>query len=210
MADLHAASPVVPSTADWQEPVENATPTWLVQRMRALETSHALDRPVLLARRLADRAIPSPELHGRLRGDWFGHALHPLLTDFPLGAFMSVSLLDLFGGRRSRPAATGLLGFGLAMTVPTAATGLAEWKAAGRSAQRVGLVHAAANSVGAGLYAMSMLARLRGRHYRGVGLALLGGGAATVGGYLGGHLSLVRKVGSADPAHGPAPDPARS
>jgi hypothetical protein len=42
--------------------------------------------------------------------------------------------------------------------------------------------------------------RLRDRHRLGVAFGLAGGTFATVGGYLGGHLSLVRKIGTADPA----------
>jgi hypothetical protein len=42
------------------------------------------------------------------------------------------------------------------------------------------------------LYGLSYLARRRGR--RGVLLGVLGGLAATAGGYLGGHLSLTRAV----------------
>jgi hypothetical protein len=67
-------------------------------------------------------------------------------------------------------------------------------------ARRVGVVHAAVNTTALGLYASSLASRLVGRHRLAVGLALAGGVTATVGGYLGGHLSLVLKVGTADPA----------
>ena len=40
-----------------------------------------------------------------LSGTWLGHALHPMLTDIPIGSFTSGSLLDVFGGKRARPAA---------------------------------------------------------------------------------------------------------
>jgi hemerythrin superfamily protein/uncharacterized membrane protein len=197
-------------TADWQEPVRGRTPDWLVRQVQVLEKSELLDVPVRLVGRLADALLPSPHVEAALRGDWFGHALHPLLTDFPLGAWSSASLLDLFGGRRSRPAATGLVAFGLAMTVPTAATGVAEWKAVGPASRRVGLVHAAANGTATWLYALSLVARLRGKHRRGVVFGLAGGAVATLGGYLGGHLSIVRKMGTADPAYGPVPVEQRS
>ena len=119
---------------------------------------------------------------------------------------MSASLLDLFGGKPARPAATGLVGFGVAMALPTAAAGLAEWRSAGRVSRRVGVVHAAVNTSALALYMASFLARLRGKHRRGVLLGLAGGGAGWAGGYLGGHLSLVRKIGTADPSFGPAGD----
>ncbi|HEV2810495.1 MAG TPA: hypothetical protein VGV93_08895 [Acidimicrobiales bacterium] len=42
--------------------------------------------------------------------------------------------------------------------------------------------------------------------FGGVVLALVGRGAAWAGGYVGGHLSMVRKIGTADPSFGPVPD----
>jgi uncharacterized membrane protein len=192
-------------TADWQAQAAPATPEWLVRPLHTIEGSASLDGPVGVLARLSDAVLPSPRVEGLLRGENLGHALHPLLTDFPLGSWLSATLLDLFGGRRARPAATGLVGFGLAMAVPTAAAGLAEWRAAGEAPRRVGVVHAAVNGAATALYAASFLARLRGRHHRGVALALAGGSAAWVGGYFGGHLSLVRKVGTADPSYGPGP-----
>ncbi len=194
-------------TADWQAPAERSAPAWLIGPIRRIEGSSSLDRPVAALARLSDRLLGSPRLHGALRGDRLGHALHPLLTDFPLGAWISATLLDLFGGRRARPAATGLVAFGLAMTLPTAAAGLAEWRSAGIVSRRVGVVHVALNATATTLYAASLLARLRGEYRRGVALALAGGGAAWVSGYLGGHLSLVRKVGTADPSYGAVPAP---
>lgn len=116
---------------------------------------------------------------------------------------MSASLLDLLGGKRSRPAAIGLLGFGLAMTIPTIATGLAEWRATRSGARRVGVVHAATNLTATSFYAASFVARLRARHAKATLLGVTGGTAAWVGGYLGGHLSVVREIGTADPSFGP-------
>ena len=86
--------------------------------------------------------------------------------------------------------------------------GAAEWRASGTVSRRVGVVHAAANVVATSLCAGSLLACLRGRHRRGVALALAGGNVAWISGYLGGHLSLVRKIGTADPSFGPVPGPA--
>jgi hypothetical protein len=50
-------------------------------------------------------------------------------------------------------------------------------------------VHLAANAAATGLYALSYAARRRGERGRGVWLGLLASGAATAGGYLGGHLA---------------------
>lgn len=197
-------APVEVSTADHQSPPLRHAPGWLTAPIRRIEDASLLDHPVELVDHLSRRLLRSPRLESLLRGESIGHALHPLLTDFPLGSFLSATLLDLFGGRAARPAATGLIAFGLAMTVQTAAAGVAEWRAAGDASRRVGIVHAGANVTATSLYAASMLSRLRGRHRRGVTLAVAGGSAAWVGGYLGGHLSLVRKIGTADPRFGTA------
>lgn len=194
------------STADWQDPPERGAPEWITRTMATIEGASVLEGPVRALDALSKTVLRSPQLAGALRGEWAGHALHPILTDFPLGSFLSASLLDVFGGRRSRPAATGLVAFGVAMTLPTAASGMAEWRSAGPASRRVGVVHAAVNTTAASFYTASLFARLRGRHRRGVALGLAGGCAAWVGGYLGGHLSLVRKIGTADPSFGVPPD----
>lgn len=135
-----------------------------------------------------------------LRGSWIGHALHPAMTDLPLGLWTAASVLDLVGGRAARPAAQRLLGLGVLSATPTAATGLAEWAKADRAGQRVGVAHAALNAVGIGLYAASWSARRRQRHVLGTALALAGAGAVGASGYLGGHLTTVQKVGTVHPA----------
>jgi uncharacterized membrane protein len=176
-----------------------ATPDRVIDLVRRIESAEALDRPGAVVERAA-RAVARPgAAHDLLTGKWLGHALHPLLTDFPLGAWMSASLLDLVGGRASRAAARRLVAFGVAAAVPTAATGLAEWLHADQASRRVGVVHANVNTSALALYTASLVARRRGHHGRGVALGIAGGLAATAGGYLGGHLSLVRKVGTRDP-----------
>jgi hypothetical protein len=59
----------------------------------------------------------------------------------------------------------------------------------------VGVAHAVTNTAAGGCYAVSFAARLAGHHR----VRALRGAAAWAGGYFGGHLSLTRKVGSADP-----------
>lgn len=173
-------------------------PDWLAHTVAAAEDAAALDHTRPLLSRLAGPLTRRAGLRDVLAGVPIGHALRPLLTDFPLGAWLSASLLDLGGGEAARPAATKLVGFGLAAAVPTVLSGLVEWAAADRRSQRVGVAHAAINTTAAGCYAVSFAARLAGHHRAGVGFALAGGTAAWAGGYLGGHLSLARKVGTAD------------
>jgi uncharacterized membrane protein len=183
----------------------------LVRAVRSVEESTALDPAVHLVDPVAEALVDSPEVRDALRGRWLGHALHPLLTDLPLGFWMSATALDLLGGRPSRPAATMLTALGVATALPTALTGLAEFGPIEQRDKRVAVVHAAANSVALACYTASLSARLRGRHLRGMAMALAGGTAALAGGYLGGHLTEVRKVSSHNPefdepaAPGPSP-----
>jgi uncharacterized membrane protein len=179
-------------------PAPSTTDT-LVRAVRSVEESTALDPAVHLVDPVAGALVESPEVRDALQGRWLGHAVHPLLTDLPLGFWMSAGVLDLLGGRPSRPAATLLTALGIGSALPTALTGLAEFEPIPQRDKRVALVHASANTLALGCYTASLSARLRGRHLRGVALALAGGTAAMVGGYLGGHLTEVRKVASSNP-----------
>jgi uncharacterized membrane protein len=169
-------------------------PSPLYRAATRLEHVRALD-PVAdgLAKVLPDglRSGPARDVLG---GRWLGHALHPLLTDLPLGAWMSASLLDIMPGDTSHAAAEKLLGFGLVAALPTVAAGLSDWLLADKQERRVGVVHAVANAGAVVLYGASLVARRRGRHRLGVGLAISGGLTATVGGYFGGHLSTARRT----------------
>lgn len=125
-----------------------------------------------------------------LRGEWLGHPVHPALTDLPIGFWTAASVLDVVGGRRAAPAATWMVGLGLAFVPPTVAAGLTDWEDLPAAKQRVGVVHAAANLAATGLYGLSFAARRRGQRGRGALFALAGMGVATVGGLLGGHLAF--------------------
>ncbi len=175
-----------------------------------LEQATALDPLVRAMEPKALALFGSGPRGALLRGDWLGHALHPVLTDVALGTLTSASLLDLVGGRESGAAAQRLIGLGLLTAGPTAWSGWAEWSRTGARDQRVGLVHAAANGLAVSAYAASWVARRRGRHGRGVGLALAGAAVSGTAAYLGGHLAAARKVASrhpafTDPQEGPSP-----
>ena len=174
--------------------------TRLVQWTRTLEDTSALDGAVRVLEPLVDAAFATGTRGEVLRGDWLGHALHPVLTDVVLGTWASATILDLVGGRESQPAAQRLLGVSLLAVGPTAWSGWAEWATATDRDKRVGVVHAATNAVAIGIFASSWLARRRGEHAVGVRRSLTGAAVAAAGGYLGGHLASARKVGSHDPA----------
>ena len=170
-----------------------------------LEETTALDAAVDAVEPTIRKVFGSGTRAALLRGEWLGHAIHPLLTDLVLGSWTSATVLDLCGGAQSSAAAQRLIGAGLLAAAPTAWSGWAEWSAAGPRDKRVGLVHAVANGAAIGMYAASWVARRRGHHSPGVALALAGAAASGIGGYLGSHLALARKVGSHHPAYGEAP-----
>lgn len=153
-----------------------------------LEATTALDRFATPLHEAVRRALPAGPAKDALHGVWLGHPLHPLLTDLPIGFWTSAWTLDLVGGRRAAKAAETLVGLGVAAALPTALAGLADWSELAKPGRRAGTVHAAANAVATGLYALSFLARRRGQRGLGVALGMAGAGAATAGGFLGGHL----------------------
>lgn len=180
-------------------------PPAIVRWTLRLENAAALDPAVQALEPHIRQTFGSGTRGSVLRGDWLGHALHPMLTDVVIGSWTSATLLDLFGGRESSIASQRLTGIGLLAVGPTAWTGWAEWSEAGPRDQRVGLVHATTNTVAIGAYAASWVARRRGRHDAGARLALVGAAVSGIGAYLGGHLTEGRKVGSRHPAYDEAP-----
>jgi nitrite reductase/ring-hydroxylating ferredoxin subunit/uncharacterized membrane protein len=168
----------------------------------------ALDGPAAaIGKQIRSILKPGP-VKDALSGTWLGHALHPLLTDVPIGTWTSATLLDLLGGKASRPASQRLIGVGLLAAGPTAWSGWSDWadsEPADDAVRRIGIVHAIANGTAAALYGASLVARRRGAHTAGVLLGLAGAGAVGAGGWLGGDLAYARGVGVDETAfeHGP-------
>jgi nitrite reductase/ring-hydroxylating ferredoxin subunit/uncharacterized membrane protein len=172
-----------------------------------LEEMTALDSVAKTVGKTVRDLVGRGEIKDAISGTWFGHAVHPPLTDVVIGSFLGVSLLDLLGGEGK--SAERLLGVGLAAALPTALTGANDWadtEIADDAVRRVGLVHASANTTALVFYATSLAARKRGARGRGAVLALAGTAVMTVGGYLGGHMSYTRGVGPNQTAFDPGPD----
>jgi nitrite reductase/ring-hydroxylating ferredoxin subunit/uncharacterized membrane protein len=162
-----------------------------------LATLEQLDRAARLLA-AATRKIGPGRVKDALSGTWLGHALHPLLTDLPIGTWTSATILDVVGGEESAAAAERLIGTGVLASLPTAVTGATEWADTERSdesVRRVGIIHASANVVALALFAGSLLARRADNRGLGKALSFAGMGALTVGGHLGGHLSYAKGVG---------------
>ncbi|ASR55110.1 DUF2231 domain-containing protein [Cellulomonas sp. PSBB021] len=167
-----------------------------------LEESAALDRPATAVRAAARAVLRPRALSDVLRGVPAGHPAHPPLTDVPIGLWLSASTLDLLAPVAGRRAADRLVGLGVLAATPTALTGLADWGTSERNdpaVRRVGVVHGVANLAALACYSTSWVLRRRGHRAAGVLAGLAGGAVLGVGGYLGGHLALVRGVPRQDP-----------
>ena len=62
--------------------------------MSRLEQESRLDR-LVSAGQPAARLIRPGRLRDTLHGVWLGHPLHPMLIQVPVGAWLSVAILDL-------------------------------------------------------------------------------------------------------------------
>ncbi|HEY3976398.1 MAG TPA: Rieske (2Fe-2S) protein [Streptosporangiaceae bacterium] len=163
-----------------------------MQLIDRLEQAAVLD-PVISAGQRAVRLIRPGKARDALNGVWLGHPVHPILVQAAAGAWLSASIMDLAGDPE---AARLLAAAGLAAAVPAAAAGAADWSEQHEQQMRVGVVHAAANTVAVGLYGASLAARgpRLGRVLRLGGLA-----AVSVSGLLGGHIAF-RLAGGANHA----------
>jgi nitrite reductase/ring-hydroxylating ferredoxin subunit/uncharacterized membrane protein len=147
--------------------------------------------------RKAVQSVPSA-VKDLLHGTWLGHPVHPVLVQLPVGAWVSAGVLDAIPGMR--PAATVLIGTGVAASLPAAASGAADWSEQGIGVRRLGAVHAALNTVALGLYVGSLAARARGRGTLGVALAYAGLGVAGSSAAIGGHMSYAQSSGASHAA----------
>jgi uncharacterized membrane protein len=164
-----------------------------VQLNRALEQRADLDGMVAQLHAVLPDELREGPLRDLLGGKALGHALHPALTDLPIGFWTSAWVLDLVPSKKTDRVATAFVALGLVSAVPTIVTGLSDWATMGdRELERVGVVHAAANGVAFGCYSLSLVHRLRGNRKQGQAWGHAGAAAATVGGFLGGHLAFGR------------------
>ena len=154
-----------------------------------------------------------------------GHPLHPPLTDATIGMLVLASALAVIGAAGGIVEAAGkacwlALVAGLAVAVPTAATGFADWVRLewGSARWRTATLHLAAMVSAVALYAVA--AWLQHAGYRdgdvttgGLVFSLAGLAALTAGGWLGGAIVFVhgvRVLAAGDGDHGDDPASARS
>ena len=134
---------------------------------------------------ISDQRSIMDVLHGR----WLGHALHPVLSDLPIGFWAAVPLLDAIGDDGG---AIALTAAGCAAAVVTAATGTADWTVSDGRERRLGLLHGLVNTAGLALQLGALAARSTGRRGAGRLLSFTGLGVSSAAAFIGGELVFGR------------------
>ena len=153
----------------------------------------SLDKAIEPARRLVQKGLPTA-VKDFLHGTWLGHPLHPVLIHVPVGSWVSAGILDMVPPMR--PAATLLIGTGVAGAVPAALSGAADWSEQEAGIRRLGALHASLNVAALGFYIGSLVARGKGRGGLGLVLSYTGLGIATASASVGGHMSYAQSSGA--------------
>jgi nitrite reductase/ring-hydroxylating ferredoxin subunit len=156
------------------------------------------DKVIEPARRAVQAALKPQAVKDLLHGTWLGHPLHPVLVQVPVGTWLSAGVLDLVPS--FRPAATALIGTGVAAAVPAALSGAADWSEQEVGVRRLGALHAVANTAALGLYVGSLVARGKGRGTLGRVLSYAGLGVAGGSAAVGGHMSYSQSSGASHAA----------
>jgi nitrite reductase/ring-hydroxylating ferredoxin subunit/uncharacterized membrane protein len=141
----------------------------------------------------------TPRVKDFLNGVWLGHALHPVLTDIPVGAWTAAVAMDaveLASGRTEcGPGADAAVAVGLAGAVGAAVSGLADWADTTGRPRRIGMAHALLNVAATVLMAGSYALRRGGQRPAGQALSFAGYGLAFASSWLGGELVFSKQLG---------------
>jgi nitrite reductase/ring-hydroxylating ferredoxin subunit/uncharacterized membrane protein len=145
---------------------------------------------------------PPRRLKSFLNGTWFGHPLHPVITDVPITAWILTAIFDLIwlishttwaGYGAFVAVIVGLLG-----ALGAIATGLTDWSDTYGAERSIGLNHALFNASATILYLVSFILRLLAGPGDGIAAAILGfvGLACVIyAGYLGGEMVFTKGTG---------------
>lgn len=168
----------------------------------AVERQNWLDRLADPLQNWARSLSTSPsikKIKDGLHGTWFGHPLHPALTDVPIGSWTSTMLLDCAWLAADNPgiarASDITLIFGLIGAGGAAAAGFADWSETDATDRRVGLAHGLLN---AGVVLANLVScglRFGGKRRAGIALSGVGYALTLFSAYLGGELSFGKGVG---------------
>jgi len=145
---------------------------------------------------------PPRRLKSLLNGTWFGHPLHPVITDVPITAWLLTAIFDVIW--LIVPTTWAAYGafvtviVGLIGALGAAVTGLVDWSDTYGAERRVGLNHALFNVTATILYLVSFLLRLSAGPGNGIAAAIIGFmGLASViyAAYLGGDMVFTKGTG---------------
>ena len=145
---------------------------------------------------------PPRRLKSFLNGTWFGHPLHPVITDVPITAWILTAIFDLIW-LISHTTWAGYGAFvavivGLFGALGAIATGLTDWSDTYGSERSIGFTHALFNASATILYLVSFILRLIAGPGDGIAAAILGFvGLVCVlyAGYLGGEMVFTKGTG---------------
>lgn len=164
---------------------------------RIIERQRWIERPADWFQRLVGATYRALGPIGRwlkdfMHGRWLGHALHPVLTDIPVGAWAIALVLDVvsqLGHPTWAPAADAAVAVGLLGAVGAALSGSTDFSATYGAERRAGCMHGLLMTVTTALFAVSLTIRLIGAS-RGLAivLAFIGYAVLSCGAYIGGHL----------------------
>ncbi len=175
----HAISNVVENQT-WLDSLANPIQSWLLQFF-------------------GQPGEPNRKIKNMLNGTWLGHALHPVLTDVPVGSWTATALLDLVWlFNEDEGIARGAditLMLGLLGAMGAAVTGTADWSDLDGADRRVGILHGLLNVSLTALNVGSWISRLTGNRRRGITLSTIAYMTALFTAYLGGELSFAKGVG---------------
>lgn len=141
---------------------------------------------------------PAQKIRNFLNGVWLGHALHPLLTDVPIGAWTTAVALDLFSGADDdselAPGADAAIGLGVLGAVGAAVAGITDWSDTYGEERSIGFNHMLLNVGGLAAFSLSYALRKSGQRKLGVALSTVAYGVTAYSSFLGG--DLVYRLGS--------------
>jgi nitrite reductase/ring-hydroxylating ferredoxin subunit len=202
-ASVAAAAATTAGAAERREPagvapeLVGAAPRARSWHERLLERAEQLPGLEVAAQAFASRLRPLREsrtggrLFDLLHGRAVGHALHPALSDLPIGLWSGAVVVAIAGQRT----ATVILAIGgIAAGIATAATGVADWTVSDGRDRRLGLLHGLLQTAALVIVGGSVALQLNGFHLSGDLVLAAGLGLSLASAYLGGHLVLGRGV----------------
>lgn len=147
---------------------------------------------------------PPRRFKSLLHGTWFGHPLHPAITDVPIGAWLLVAIFDVIwlvspgaNGWAAR-AALVVVVVGIVAALGALATGMADWSDSYGAERSVGLLHGSLNTLALILYIVSAALRFQTTAQESVAGAVLGFvclAMVLVAAYLGGDMVFGKGTG---------------